>query len=105
MYVKNLFLAESDNQKQLGRILLMSDAAHSFGGIYYGTSVGSLCDVTVFSFHAVKNLTTAEGGAICLNFPSGFDHEEIYKALNYLMDINQKNREQKERSRIGFKKE
>lgn len=82
--VKNLFKANNDRQEKLGRILVMSDAAHSFGGIYYGTSVGSLSDVTVFSFHAVKNLTTAEGGAICLNFPNSFDHEKIYKELNSL---------------------
>ena len=82
--IKAKFEPKTERQKQLGRILLMSDAAHSFGGIYYGTSVGSLCDVTVFSFHAVKNLTTAEGGAICLNFPSEFDQEEIYKELNTL---------------------
>lgn len=82
--IKSKFQPNSEQQKQLGRIMLVSDAAHSFGGIYYGTTVGSLCDVTVFSFHAVKNLTTAEGGAICLNLPSEFDHEEIYKELNTL---------------------
>jgi dTDP-4-amino-4,6-dideoxygalactose transaminase len=82
--IKNLFSPSNARQEKLGRILLMSDAAHSFGGIYYGTNVGSLSDVSVFSFHAVKNLTTAEGGAICLNFPDGFDHEQIYKELNAL---------------------
>ena len=82
--VKSLFTPDNERQEKLGRILVMSDAAHSLGGIYYGTNVGSLCDVSVFSFHAVKNLTTAEGGAICLNFPSGFDVEEIYKELNTL---------------------
>ncbi|MFT6715677.1 MAG: dTDP-4-amino-4,6-dideoxygalactose transaminase [Saprospiraceae bacterium] len=80
--IKALFSPNNERQKKLGRIMVMSDAAHSFGGIYYGTNVGSLCDVSVFSFHAVKNLTTAEGGAICLNFPSGFDMEQIYKELN-----------------------
>lgn len=82
--IKKLFKANNERQKKLGRIMVMSDAAHSLGGIYYGTNVGSLCDVTVFSFHAVKNITTAEGGAICLNFPSSFDHEKIYKELNTL---------------------
>lgn len=80
--VKEKFVPSNDRQKKLGRIMLMSDAAHSFGGIYYGTTVGSLTDVSVFSFHAVKNLTTAEGGAICLNFPPPFNAEEIYKELN-----------------------
>ena len=77
-----LFKAENGEQKKLGRILLMSDAAHSLGAKYQGKSVGSSADATVFSFHAVKNLTTAEGGAAALNLPSPFDNEEIYKQLN-----------------------
>ncbi len=80
--IKKLYTAQTDNQKKLGRIFIMSDAAHSFGGIYFGTNVGSLTDVSVFSFHAVKNLTTAEGGAICLNLPSAFDLQEVYSELN-----------------------
>ena len=79
--VKALFTAESDEQKQLGRIMILSDAAHSLGGFYKGKKTGTLTDVTVFSFHAVKNLTTAEGGAIALNFPAPFDNEAIYKYL------------------------
>ncbi len=69
-------------QKTLGRILVLSDAAHSIGGIYKGKKVGSLTDLTVYSFHAVKNLTTAEGGAVCMNLPEPFDHEQIYRELN-----------------------
>lgn len=80
--VKAKFTANSDVQEKLGRIMIMADAAHSLGGIYYGTKTGSLTDVTVFSFHAVKNLTTAEGGAVCFNFPSQFDADEIYKEIN-----------------------
>ncbi|MBP9689354.1 MAG: DegT/DnrJ/EryC1/StrS family aminotransferase, partial [Bacteroidia bacterium] len=68
-------------QKQLGRILILSDAAHSFGAYYKGKRAGSLTDASVFSFHAVKNLTTAEGGAIALNLPTPFDNEEVYKHL------------------------
>jgi dTDP-4-amino-4,6-dideoxygalactose transaminase len=79
---KALFSAQTENQKKLGRILVMSDAAHSFGAHYGGKKTGGLTDITVFSFHAVKNLTTAEGGAIALNLPQPFDHEEIYKYLN-----------------------
>jgi len=78
---KNIFIASTDNQKKLGRILVLSDAAHSFGGIYCGKKCGSLTDVSVFSFHAVKNLTTAEGGAVALNLPEPFDNIEVY---NYL---------------------
>jgi len=79
---KNLFEPNSPQQSQLGRILLAADAAHSFGALYYNHCVGSIADVTVFSFHAVKNLTTAEGGAITFNLPDQFDHEEIYKTFN-----------------------
>jgi dTDP-4-amino-4,6-dideoxygalactose transaminase len=78
----DLFQPDSEEQKKLGRILVMSDAAHSFGATYKNRHTGSLADVTVFSFHAVKNLTTAEGGAICLNLPQQFDCEWIYKLLN-----------------------
>jgi len=78
---KLLFRPKTDNQKKLGRIMVLSDSAHSFGASYKGKKCGSLTDVSVFSFHAVKNLTTAEGGAIALNFPAPFDNEEIYKYL------------------------
>ena len=80
--VRSRFKPSSGAEEKLGRILVMSDAAHSLGAVYYGTMVGALCDVTVFSFHAVKNLTTAEGGAVCLNLPKSFDAEEVYKELN-----------------------
>jgi dTDP-4-amino-4,6-dideoxygalactose transaminase len=83
-HVKKLFVSESENQQKLGRILVLSDAAHSFGAVYEHKKVGSQADFTVFSFHAVKNLTTAEGGAICINLPKPFDNAEIYKQLNTL---------------------
>lgn len=79
---KHLFEPKSPQQNQLGRILLAADAAHSFGAIYHNSRVGSIADVTVFSFHAVKNLTTAEGGAITFNLPEVFDHDAIYKTFN-----------------------
>jgi len=79
---KHLFNPHSQQQAQLGRILIAADAAHSFGATYNKKRVGSLADITVFSFHAVKNLTTAEGGAITFNLPEGFDHDEIYKTFN-----------------------
>jgi len=82
--IKAKFNAQSENQKKLGRIMILSDSAHSFGAKYKGQNVGSEVDFTVFSFHAVKNLTTAEGGAICINLPKPFDNLEIYKELNTL---------------------
>lgn len=78
---KNTFTAQTEEQKMLGRILVLSDSAHSFGAFYKGKRAGALTDISVFSFHAVKNLTTAEGGAVALNLPAPFDNELIYKAL------------------------
>lgn len=82
--VKAKFNPQTENQEKLGRIMILSDAAHSFGATYNGLKVGSAVDFTVFSFHAVKNLTTAEGGAICINMPKPFNNDEIYKQLNTL---------------------
>ena len=82
--VKSLFKAENENQELLGRILVMADSAHSMGAIYKNKVSGSLTDISVFSFHAVKNLTTAEGGAIAFNLPDNFNHDEIYKYFNAL---------------------
>ena len=76
---KDLFSPNNDLQKKLGRIAVFADAAHSFGAQLNGKYSGSLADITVFSFHAVKNLTTAEGGAIAFNLPDNFNHDEIYK--------------------------
>ncbi len=75
------FKPKTKEQEKLGRILVLSDAAHSLGAYYKNKKTGRLTDITVYSFHAVKNLTTAEGGAVCLNLPNPFDNEEIYKYL------------------------
>lgn len=79
--LSHLFQPAHPHQEQLGRIMVLSDAAHSFGATYKGKKVGTACDATVFSFHAVKNLTTAEGGAIVLNLPPPFDNQKIYQHL------------------------
>ncbi len=78
---KKLFIAETEKQKQLGRILVLSDAAHSVGASFDGKVAGSVTDITIFSFHAVKNITTAEGGVICINLPTPFNNEEEYKLM------------------------
>ena len=80
--IVSLFNPSSREQQMLNRILVLSDAAHSIGGQYLGKKVGNLTDITVYSFHAVKNLTTAEGGAVCLNLSEPFDHDIIYRDLN-----------------------
>jgi len=82
--VIELFNPNNDIQSKLGRVLLLSDSAHSLGAAYKGKRAGSLADISVFSFHAVKNLTTAEGGAIAINLPQQFNTDEIYKYLNIL---------------------
>lgn len=79
--VKSMFIADVENQQMLGRIMVLSDAAHSLGAWYKGKHTGVWTDATVYSFHAVKNLTTAEGGAIALNFAAPFNNEDIYKYL------------------------
>lgn len=79
--VKRNFQPSNALQEKLGRPLVLSDAAHSLGAWYKGKHTGAVADITVFSFHAVKNLTTAEGGAICLALPDAFDVQEIYKQL------------------------
>ena len=79
--IRSRFVAETPEQQQLGRVLLLADAAHSFGASAGGKRAGSLCDASVFSFHAVKNFTTAEGGAVCLCLPEPFHNQQIYQAL------------------------
>jgi dTDP-4-amino-4,6-dideoxygalactose transaminase len=80
--IQKRFYPSTKEQEMLNRILVLSDAAHSVGAWYKGKRAGNLSEITVFSFHAVKNLTTAEGGAICLNLPEPFDNTAIYEALN-----------------------
>lgn len=71
-------------QEKLGRILVLSDGAHSIGAKCQGEKTGNIADFTSFSFHAVKNLTTAEGGAITWKKNSNFDNDEIYKKIMLL---------------------
>ncbi len=78
------FHPEGDVQQQLGRMLVLSDAAHSFGARIGGRRVGAIADITGFSFHAVKNLTTAEGGALALNLPAPFDNAALYRHFNVM---------------------
>ena len=82
---KSIFNPKKNSyQEKLGRILIIGDAAHSFGSSYKEKKVGSVADITSFSFHAVKNLTTGEGGALTWNLPNNFDNEQIYKELMLL---------------------
>ncbi|MDF1549029.1 MAG: DegT/DnrJ/EryC1/StrS family aminotransferase [Bacteroidales bacterium] len=76
--ILSYFSSSNDIQQQLGRILVLSDSAHSIGSIYNNQKLGTVADFNVFSFHAVKNITTAEGGAISFGLPAPFDNEAIY---------------------------
>lgn len=78
---KQLFRPENDIQKLFGRVIVIADAAHAFGAKWHGKMCGEIADFTSFSFHAVKNLTTAEGGALTWRAKEGLDNEAIYKQL------------------------
>lgn len=81
---KELFHANSNIQKVFNRILVVADAAHAFGAQRNGYMCGEVADFTTFSFHAVKNLTTAEGGAVTWKNHEGIDNEAIYKEFQIL---------------------
>lgn len=99
--VKSLYTPESENQEKIGRILVMNDAAHSLGAKYKeNTPTGSETDVAIFSLHAVKNVTTAEGGAICLNLQFPFNNEELYKELRQ-MSLNCQTKDAFSKSKAG----
>ena len=76
---KALFKANNEIQQKFGRIFVLSDAAHAFGAEQKGKKCGQIADFTSFSFHAVKNLTTAEGGAVVWKEQEGLDSEQLYK--------------------------
>lgn len=81
---KNLFHPANKLQKSIGRIIVMADAAHAFGATWKDKTVGSIADFSNFSFHAVKNFTTAEGGAVTWKDIEGVDSEEIYHRYQLL---------------------
>jgi dTDP-4-amino-4,6-dideoxygalactose transaminase len=98
--IQSLFEPTSDIQSKLGRILVMSDSAHSIGAKYKGINVGMQTDIAIFSLHAVKNITTAEGGAICLNMPNPFNNEELYDELR-MMSLNYQTKDAITKSKAG----
>lgn len=82
--VRARFVPSTERQEKLGRVFVVTDAAHSIGAVYKGEPAGQLADATVFSLHSVKNITTGEGGAIALNLPAPFDNDEEYLSLRAL---------------------
>ena len=97
---KNLFIAKGEIQKHLGRIAVVEDAAHAFGARRNGKMCGEISDFTCFSFHAVKNLTTAEGGAVTWRDIQGIDNEAIYKEY-MLLSLHGQSKDALEKSKIG----
>lgn len=99
--VRGVFQATSAVQKKLGRILVMNDAAHSLGAFYSKKQrTGCETDIAIFSLHAVKNVTTAEGGAICLNLPEPFNNEDLYKELR-MKSLNCQTKDAFSKSKAG----
>jgi dTDP-4-amino-4,6-dideoxygalactose transaminase len=96
-----MFKPETENQRKLGRILVLNDAAHSLGAWYEKEiRTGSETDIAIFSLHAVKNVTTAEGGAICLNLPEPFDNAALYEELR-MMSLNCQTKDAFSKSKAG----
>lgn len=98
--VKALYRPESERQQRLGRIMLLADAAHSLGAFYKGKESGTIADVTVFSLHSVKNITTGEGGAIVLNLPPPFNNQRELTFLRALA-LNGQNKSAFEKNQPG----
>lgn len=98
--IKSLFTPANEIQEKLGRILIISDAAHSFGATINGDQMGVAGDINIFSLHAVKNLTSAEGGAICLNMPAPFDNSELYKQFR-MLSLNGQTKDALDKSKAG----
>ena len=97
---KQLFRADNAYQAALGRILVLADSAHGFGASYKGKMSGSVADFTSFSFHAVKNLTTAEGGAVAWRTIPGLDNEEIYKQF-MLLSLHGQSKDALAKTKLG----
>lgn len=87
---KHLFRPANEIQKKLGRIIVAADDAHAFGAQWHGKMAGSIADFSSFSFHAVKNLTTAEGGALVWNLPFGNENVDVNANDNYFPTVPRK---------------
>ena len=97
---KHLFSPVNDIQKAYGRVIVLADAAHAFGAKWRGKMCGEIADFTSFSFHAVKNLTTAEGGALTWRNHDGVDNESLYKQFQ-LLSLHGQNKDALAKTRLG----
>lgn len=97
---RSLFHPNNDLQKAFNRIIVMADAAHAFGAQRDGKMCGEIADFTSFSFHAVKNLTTAEGGAVVWRQHEGLDDEALYKHYQ-LLSLHGQNKDALAKTKLG----
>lgn len=97
---KHLFKPANDIQKAFGRVVVLADAAHAFGARQGNKMCGNIADFTSFSFHAVKNLTTAEGGALTWRHINGVDDEWIYKQFQ-LLSLHGQNKDALAKTQLG----
>ena len=97
---KQIFKPANDIQKAFGRVIVLADAAHAFGAQWHGKMCGEIADFTSFSFHAVKNFTTAEGGALTWKNITGFDNEWIYKQFQ-LLSLHGQNKDALAKTQLG----
>lgn len=96
---KNLFHPTNNIQKAIGRVAVCTDAAHSFGASWHGKMIGEIADFSSYSFHAVKNLTTAEGGALVWNI-EGIDDEALYHQVQ-LYSLHGQSKDALEKTQLG----
>lgn len=97
---KNLFKANNDIQKVFDRVIVIADTAHALGAEYKGKKVGSVADFSNFSFHAVKNLTTAEGGYATWRDREGIDNEKLYKQYQ-LLSLHGQSKDALNKTKLG----
>lgn len=97
---KKLFKPSDAIQKAIGRVIVLADTAHAFGAERQGKKVGSIADFSAFSFHAVKNFTTAEGGALTWRSIEGIDDEEIYREIQ-LLSLHGQNKDALAKTKLG----
>ena len=97
---RHLFKPNNKIQEAFGRVIVLADAAHAFGANWHGKMCGSIADFTSFSFHAVKNLTTAEGGAFTWRNREGIDNEALYKHFQ-LLSLHGQNKDALAKTKLG----
>lgn len=97
---KHLFQAANEIQEAIGRVIVVADCAHAFGANWHGKMAGEIADFSTFSFHAVKNFTTAEGGCVTWRDIPGIDNEDLYKEFQ-LLSLHGQNKDALAKTKLG----